>query len=177
MAFPQIVNIVLVAAASILVLYWVVSRGKKLEARQKIDRDVAKSKDSVQAIEGDPVTFDALQGEWRVLEMGKRGRFAPIEELALADLRMRVSGDRLTMLRSGETDKLKLNAATFPTELDQLGTDGKTTLCIARMLDGQLELCQADPGDGRPSNFSRDRSNKNTVVRFVRVAESQSASG
>jgi uncharacterized protein (TIGR03067 family) len=124
---------------------------------------------STSEIDGDAVPLETLQGEWRVLEMGKRGRFAPIEELALANMRMRVSGECLTMLGSGETDKLIVNTTNFPTELDQIGADGETTRCIARMIDGQLELCQADPGKPRPLDFSRSRSNENTIVRFVRV--------
>lgn len=177
MAIPQIVNIVLVFVAAILVLYWVVSHGKKLEAEQKSNRNVSKSPNVVPAVEGSPVTLDALQGEWRVLEMGKRGRFAPIEELALADMRMRVSGERLTMITSGETDTLKLNVATFPTEMDQIGIHGETTRCIARMIDGHFEICQADAGQARPTSFSRERSNKNTIVRFVRLTRSPVVKG
>ncbi len=131
----------------------------------------ADSSDSALEIGGDAVPLETLQGEWRVLEMGKRGRFAPVEELALANMRMRVSANRLTMLGSNETDQLKVNTSVFPTEIDQIGTDGETTRCIARLIDGQLELCQADPGKPRPVDFSRGCSNKNTIVRFVRVQD------
>lgn len=135
------------------------------------------STDTAPAIEGQAVTIDALQGEWRMLECGKRGRFAPVEELALADVRMKVLGDRLTMLGSGATDILHLNGSTFPTELDQVGPDGEVTRCIARMINGQLELSQADVGKPRPTDFSRLRSNPNTVVRFTRLGDSPNPSG
>tara|TARA_R110002072_G_scaffold302332_1_gene484757 strand:- start:58 stop:570 length:513 start_codon:yes stop_codon:yes gene_type:complete len=163
----------LVFAAVAAVIIWVWSYiYTKRTGKPFIVIDSGKSESTspkASRIEGDQVTLEQLQGEWRMLECGKRGRFAPIEEIALANVRMLIDGTNLLMVDSGEKDAISLDESTFPTEFDQVDDDGAVTRGIARFLDGQLELCQADAGKPRPSDFSRARSNPNTVVRFTRI--------
>lgn len=118
---------------------------------------------------GHPVSLAALQGEWRMLECGRRGNFAPIEEIALANVVMEISGDRFSMIKSGEGERIRVDDAVFPTKLDLIDDRGEVTPCIARFIGDQLEMCQAEPGDNRPSDFSRSRRNEATVVRFYKI--------
>lgn len=118
---------------------------------------------------GHSVSLAAMQGQWRMLECGRRGNFAPIEEIALANVVMEISGDRFSMIKSGESGTIRLDESVFPTKLDLIDEGGDVTPCIARFIGDHLEMCQAEPGDNRPSDFSRSRRNEATVVRFYRI--------
>jgi uncharacterized protein (TIGR03067 family) len=118
-------------------------------------------------ITGGPVTLDNLQGRWRMVEVGKNGRFSPVVETALSNFVMEIAGDRFS-LPSNEGGRLHLDNGTFPTAMDQIGDDGDIHRCIARLIDGQLEICQGDVNKPRPKDFSRSRRDDASLVRFSR---------
>ncbi len=73
-----------------------------------------------------------------------------------SDLQMRVQGNRYSVNDSGGT--LILKPASDGMELDQIGDDGDTHLCLARLRNNQLEICQAEVGKERPTDFNPERS-------------------
>lgn len=119
----------------------------------------------------DPVTLSELQGTWRMIQCGRNGRFAPLEEIALADVRMQIRGDRFEMPGSGSKGRLVLHSGQLPTAMDQCGDDGSMHRCLVRMVDHNLEICQAEDGDPRPTDFSPKRRDNATLTRFTRVLE------
>lgn len=119
------------------------------------------------AITGEPVTLDTLQGRWRMIEVGKNGKFAPIFETALSNFVMEIAGDRFSF-SSNEGGRLHIDNATFPTAMDQIGDDGDTHRCIVRLIDGLLEICQGDVNKPRPKDFARARRDDASLVKFSR---------
>jgi uncharacterized protein (TIGR03067 family) len=102
-----------------------------------------------------------------MIEVGKNGNFSPLSETALSNFVMEITGDRFS-LPSNDGGRLHLDNATFPTAMDQIGDDGETHHCIARLVDGQLEICQAEVNRPRPKDFARSRRDDASLVRFTR---------
>jgi uncharacterized protein (TIGR03067 family) len=130
--------------------------------------DSGKPKSPPPVATGEPVTVDLIQGRWRMIECGKNGKFAPIFELALSNFVMEISGDRFTLAGSNEGGRLQIDGSSFPTVMDQICDDGDIHRCIARLVDGQLEICQGDANKPRPADFSRSRKDDATLTRFSR---------
>ena len=104
-----------------------------------------------------------------MIEAGKNGSFAPIHELALSNFVMEITGDRFTLPGSDQGGRLHVDDSSFPTVMDRICDDGDIHRCIARFVDGQLEICQGDANKSRPMDFSRSRKDDASLVRFARI--------
>lgn len=106
-----------------------------------------------------------LQGEWKVVRIGKNGNRAPFFIMWLAKLRFRLEGDRYTVVASGqpmEEGTFTLSPQDGYAWFDQvIGTGpnrGKTHLGILRLLGTKLEHLQSEIGDPRPLGFPYGKS-------------------
>ena len=171
MALPQIMQAILIVAASILVLYWMVSRGKKLEANQKSesnyrDADADANDDIV-----DDVSLEAIEGLWRMISVGRNGNFAPKDVIEQSNFAIAIVGNTLTVTNSLEMSTIELNSSVVPNQLDQTDQDGDKHLCIVRLRNGYLEICQGEAGRSRPKDFARRRRDGASLTLFERVAD------
>jgi len=60
-----------------------------------------------------------------------------------------------------------------PNQLDQHDDNGDTHLCIVRMRNGLLEICQAEVGKPRPTDFDHMRSDGASLTLFKRTESSE----
>ena len=109
-----------------------------------------------------PVTLASLQGTWRMVSVGKNGRFAPKSFLAMARICITIEGDRYKVAVNGRVDgrgTIVLDESTSPALLDrhiEVGDDaGQVRLGIVRFRHGMLEEFIAEKGCPRPKQFVR----------------------
>lgn len=122
------------------------------------------------------VSLDAIQGDWKVVSLGRNGRFAPESHLASANMTFSISGRQFENLaESGtlELEKVTSSTSELPeavvTHMDQRGSTGDLHKCIVRLVNGQMEVCQAEVGKPRPVDFKRKRKDGASLVRFEKV--------
>ncbi len=124
-----------------------------------------------------PVTMEAIQGKWKMIGVGKNGRFAPATFIANAKIYMTIQGDRYTVITDGtigDRGVIKLDANQSPAHFDQHiqeGDDaGSIHLGIVRFNDGILENFQAEKGCPRPKKFVAKWNDGASLARFRRVS-------
>ena len=115
------------------------------------------------------LSLSDIQGRWRMVSVGRRGNFAPPEVLQSSEVVFEINGDAFTIPHTGTTGRLMLSTSHTPVHLDQLNDDGDNHKCIARIRNGELEICQAENGDERPANFNPNRHDNASLTRFTRV--------
>ena len=123
-----------------------------------------------------PTSLEKLQGEWKVIRIGKNGNRAPRLLMWIVRIRFRIDNDRYITSARGETieeGRLTLQPHEEFAYLDQhveTGDDaGKTHLGIIRFVNGKLEHLQADVGDERPSGFPYSTATKAHMALTRRV--------
>ena len=112
-------------------------------------------------------TLDDIQGDWRMTSVGRNGNFAPSTVIEETNLLMSIEGPRYSVENS--TGRLILTPAADGVQMDQIEDDGDTHHCIARLRNDELEICQADVGQQRPTDFRPDRTDDASLTRFARV--------
>ena len=122
----------------------------------------------------DSVTLEAMQGEWELVSIGRNGNFAPQHVIDNSRMTMSIDGDNMSVVESDGSSKLKVDNGVSPTQLDQLDDDGDLHLCIVRIRNDELEICQGEVGKDRPTDFNPNRSDGASLVRYAKQAESQS---
>jgi uncharacterized protein (TIGR03067 family) len=122
---------------------------------------------------GDEIVSDIslhdIQGRWRMVSVGRRGKFAPPEVLQASKVIFEIKGEAFAIPHSGTTGRLVLNASHRPVQLDQINDDGDNHKCVVRIRNGELEICQAENGEERPSNFNPNRHDNASLTRFARA--------
>jgi uncharacterized protein (TIGR03067 family) len=127
--------------------------------------------------DGEPVTLESLQGKWKMVGVGKNGRFAPATFIASARIYMTIQGDKYTVTNDGtigDRGIIKLDTNQTPVHFDQhiqYGDDaGSVHLGIVRFNDGILENFQAEKGCPRPKKFLTKWSDDASFAKFRRVS-------
>ncbi len=127
--------------------------------------------------DSEPVTLESLQGKWKMVGVGKNGRFAPATFIANAKIYMTIQGDKYTVTNDGEIGDqgiIKLDTKQTPVHFDQHvkhGDDaGAVHLGIVRFNDGILENFQAEKGCPRPKKFVTKWSDGASFAKFRRVS-------
>lgn len=115
------------------------------------------------------VTIDSIQGQWRMVSVGRNGNFAPQEVIDESNLVMSISGNEFELSDSGSSGTLKLRNNVLPTHMDQLDDDGDIHLCIVRFRNAELEICQGEVGKKRPMHFSEVRFDGASLTRFKSI--------
>jgi uncharacterized protein (TIGR03067 family) len=130
--------------------------------------------------DSEPVTLEALQGKWKMVGVGKNGRFAPASFLANAKIYMTIQGDMYSVTNNGtlgDQGIIKLDTNQTPVHFDQYiqkGEDaGDIHLGIVRFKDGVLENFQAENGSPRPNKFVTKWSDGASLAKFRRVSTTQ----
>lgn len=123
-----------------------------------------------------PVTLEALQGEWRMVSVGRNGNFAPAAVIQSSNIRMIITGNEYRVVNEGtiaDQGTLVLDAANRPAHLDQHishGAEaGSVRRGIVRLRDGLLEHFQGTSGGSRPEQFVREWSDGTSLAGFRRV--------
>jgi len=117
----------------------------------------------------DDVSLEDMQGSWEMVSVGRNGNFAPPEVLQNASVGFVVSGARFFIEATNGTGTLKVDRSFSPVHLDQCDDDGDTHLCIVRLRNGELEICQGETGSPRPETFDPNRHDNASLTRFKRV--------
>lgn len=110
-----------------------------------------------------------LQGQWRMVSVGKKGKFAPEEVFAKSLTLFTISENNYEISPMGLKGQLVVDSSKCPTHLDQHNTKGEIRLCIVRIRNGELEICQAVVGDDRPTDFNPNRLDNASLTRFARA--------
>lgn len=127
--------------------------------------------------DGEPVTLESLQGKWKMVSVGKNGRFAPATFVASAKIYMTIHGDKYTVTNDGtigDQGIIKLDTSQTPVHFDQhikQGDDaGNVHLGIVRLGNGVLENFQAEKGCPRPRKFVTKWSDGASLAKFRRIS-------
>lgn len=115
------------------------------------------------------VSLETVQGRWRMVSVGRNGNFAPQHVIEKGNLVMTITADRYLLNGTQEGGRLKICGGSMPTQMDQLGDDGDSHLCIVRIRNKELEICQAEVGGKRPSDFRAMRSDGASLTRFEKI--------
>lgn len=126
---------------------------------------------------GTPVTWESLQGKWKMVGVGRNGRFAPVPVIANAKIFMTIQGDRYTVVNDGavgDRGVIKLDTAQTPAHFDQHILEGEDAggihLGIVRFQEGILEFFQANKGSPRPKMFAQKWNDGASYAKFRRVS-------
>ncbi|GAA5510921.1 hypothetical protein [Novipirellula caenicola] len=148
MDYPPIVNYLLGAAFTALLVYWQVLRGKNqkskpIENRKRIAPTIAD-----------------LQGQWKVVSFGQNGGKAPFFIPWLVKARLVVEGDRFIKLmgdRTIDSGRLVISTdgdhATFDEYSDAGDDSDNVHLGIIRWVGNKIEHLQGNAGGDRPTGF------------------------
>jgi len=120
----------------------------------------------------DIVTLESLQGLWRMASVGRNGNFAPPDVIEQANLSIAVVADTFTITNTLELSTVEINNDVVPNQLDQTSADGDVHLCILRWRNGKLEICQAESGKPRPSDFTHVRTDGASLTLFEKLIDS-----
>ena len=108
-----------------------------------------------------------------MVSVGRNGKFAPPKVIAETGITIAIVGDTFTDTNTLELTNVRLNNATIPNMLDQIQDNGDAHLCIVRMRNQFLEICQADNGKPRPTDFAHARIDGATLALFERVGSAE----
>ncbi len=135
-------------------------------------RPAAKASSSATA----ELTADRLQGQWRMVSVGKNGNFANPDDMSAANILFEVKGDTYTVSVSGNTVEqgtIKFDLSQTPAHMDQHVTEGddkgKSHLGLVRLVEGRLQNCQGDIGQARPVSFESSDNQSASLATFERV--------
>jgi len=100
-----------------------------------------------------PRPLDPLQGEWSLLETADQHR----SDRASAEIRMRITGERVTMMFGEVTTNqgtIVLGASNVLKTIDFKLANGRAVLGIYRIEREVLTICADDAANGRPVTFA-----------------------
>ena len=120
----------------------------------------------------DHVSLDHLQGLWRMVSVGRNGNFAPKEVIEKSNFTIAIVANTLTNTSALTMSRIEIKNDVVPNHLDQTDEDGETHLCIVRLRNHHLEMCQGEVGKPRPIDFNRKRRDGASLVLFERIATS-----
>lgn len=122
------------------------------------------------------ITLDDLQGRWQMVSCGQRGNFAPKGVIIGARIIMKIEGNRYSTSVQGKADEqgtLQIDFGTQPVQFDQhieVGKDaGGIHKGIIQVRKGDLEHCQGEVGQPRPTDFTRKRKDTASLALFKRI--------
>lgn len=111
--------------------------------------------------------IDRLQGEWEIEHIEVVGKVIPGKEVK--ERKLTLKGDQLIPVDSpNDPGTVKLNPEKKPAEID-LTDKNKTTMAGIYRIDGdRWEVCFADPGEARPTEFKSSADGKTSVMMLKR---------
>ncbi|MGE0606712.1 MAG: DUF2314 domain-containing protein [Pirellulales bacterium] len=132
------------------------------------------------AEDAEKLQLDDLQGRWLMVSLRRGGKDAPAEVIKKAQILLEVKGGTFVTYIGGqevERGKVKLNAASSPATLDQRiksGKDkGKVQQSIVRIAGDGLQMCQAEVGDERPTEFDSSEGSSHSLAHFERADDDE----
>ncbi len=141
-------------------------RLRKLEEKkQRIALHGAQPGDEIR----NDISLQDIQGCWQMVSVGRNGNFAPPEVFEQRIVRFRIDGIHVVIEPHNTTGTLKVDNSFQPVRLDQCDDDGDIHLCIARIRNSELEVCQSETGADRPQNFDPNRNDNASLTRFKRI--------
>ncbi len=119
--------------------------------------------------------LQAQQGTWSAVSSRRDGQDADAE-IVKSIVRV-VEGDRAVWSRDGKrfaATKIELDPTTQPASIDAIPEGGpnrdQRILGIYKLEDDTLVICMADAGQPRPTEFSAERGEAQTLMVFRRKA-------
>ena len=119
------------------------------------------------------VTLESIEGLWRMVSVGRNGNFAPPDVIERSAVAVAIVGNTFTLTNTLKLSTVEINNDFEPNRLDQTDETGDTHLCIVRMRNGLLEICQAEVGKPRPTDFAHNRSDGASLTLFKRTERSE----
>lgn len=115
----------------------------------------------------------ALEGDWRIVAVTKRGEKAPSD--AIGDTYMRFEGSKLTLIEKGrkspDVSRVAIDWTKKPVaiELTQWNRADVPLSGILRLDGDKLEFCFGDPGNNRPTTFEAPPGSRLTLIELRRT--------
>jgi uncharacterized protein (TIGR03067 family) len=115
------------------------------------------------------ISLQDMQGCWKMVSVGRNGNFAPPEFFEQEIVRFVIEGVRFGIEPSNTTGTLKVDNSFQPVHLDRCDDDGDVHLCIVRIRNDELEICESEIGADRPQSFDPERKDNASLTRFKRI--------
>lgn len=115
------------------------------------------------------ISLQDIQGCWQMVSVGRNGNFAPPEIFEQRIMKLRIEGVHFIIEPRNTTGTLRVDNSFQPVCLDRCDDDGDIHLCIARIRNGELEICESKIGADRPQSFDPDRKDNASLTRFKRI--------
>ncbi|MDB4766939.1 hypothetical protein OAG71_04545, partial [bacterium] len=117
-------------------------------------------------------------GLWSMVSVGRNGNFAPPDVIKRSAIAIAIIGNTFTVTNTLKLSTVEIKNDVVPNELDQTADDdGETHLCIVRFRNGMLEICQAEVGKPRPTDFSHQRTDGASLTLFQKTADAEDLEG
>lgn len=114
--------------------------------------------------------IDRLQGEWEIERIEVAGKVIPGKEIK--ERKLTLKGDQLIPVDSpNDPAKVQLNPEKKPAEIDLTDKDKKTMPGIYRIEGDHWEVCFADPGGARPTEFKSSADGKTSLMVLKRMGK------
>lgn len=165
-----ILNVAMGVAFVALILYLQISRGMYRTVKKNNTGNPKISGEDAEEVIIDHVSLDELQGLWRMISVGRNGNFAPKEVIEKSNFTIAIVSNTLTDTSALTMSTIEVNNDVVPNHLDQTDEDGETHLCLVRLRNNHLEMCQAEVGKPRPIDFNRKRRDGASLVLFERIS-------
>ena len=95
----------------------------------------------------------------------------PPEVIERSAIAIAIIGNTFTVTNTLKLSTVEIRNDVIPNELDQTADDdGSTHLCIVRLRNGMLEICQAEVGKPRPTDFNHQRIDGASLTLFQKTA-------
>ena len=121
------------------------------------------------------VTPTELQGAWKMISLGRNGKFDEPDDVSTAGIVFAIDGEKYSVTAGDQVQEqgtLVFNASENPAHFDQAITEGpdagKSHLGIIRLVAGKLHNCQAAFGEPRPQSFDAQANSSATLAIFER---------
>lgn len=138
---------------------------KRIEKKQQIALHGAQLGDEIL----NEISLQDMQGCWKMVSVGRNGNFAPPEFFEQEIVRFVIEGVRFAIEPRNTTGTLKVDNSFEPVHLDRCDDDGDVHLCIVRIRNDELEICESENGADRPQSFDPERKDNASLTRFKRI--------
>jgi uncharacterized protein (TIGR03067 family) len=138
---------------------------KRIEKKQQIALHGAQLGDEIL----NQISLQDMQGCWKMVSVGRNGNFAPPEFFEQEIVRFVIEGVRFAIEPRNTTGTLKVDNSFEPVHFDRCDDDGGVHLCIVRIRNDELEICESEIGADRPQSFDPERKDNASLTRFKRI--------